>query len=105
MKSESLPEFAAATSQSGNLIGDPSNRLETKKMGTTTLNIMTHGKMTFSITTLFIKGLFATFSINGTQHNNTIIMLRVLIMSRHERYQLTGTCLNGNSDGNGNYHC
>jgi hypothetical protein len=74
-------------------------------MDTVTLNIMTLSKMTFSITTLFIKGLFATFRINGTQLNNTIIMLRVFIMSRHERYRLTGTCLNGNSDGNVNYHC
>jgi hypothetical protein len=30
-------------------------------------------------------------------------MLSVVI--RHERHRLTGTCLNGNSDGNGNYRC
>jgi hypothetical protein len=28
----------------------------------------------------------------------------LFISTRHEHYRLAGTCLNGNSDGNGNYH-
>ncbi len=34
-----------------------------------------------SITAISIKGLFATFSINETQHNTTAIMLNVVMLS------------------------
>ncbi len=34
-------------------------------------------------TTLSVKGLFVTFSINDTQYNNTAIMLSVVAPIRH----------------------
>ncbi len=42
-------------------------------MGTATLSIVE-----FIIMTLRIKIVFATFSMNDTQHNNTVIMLSIL---------------------------
>jgi hypothetical protein len=44
---------------------------EVKKInGATTLSITT----LFSIMTLSIKGLYVTLSINGTQHNNALLL-------------------------------
>jgi uncharacterized membrane protein YjgN (DUF898 family) len=40
-----------------------------------------HGATTLAITTLSIMGLFATLSLNDTQHNNTAIMLSVVMLS------------------------
>jgi hypothetical protein len=37
--------------------------------------------MTFILMTLSIKGLFTTHSINETEHNNTVIMLSVVLLS------------------------
>ncbi len=36
---------------------------------------------------------------------NNLLKINCINGTRHERYQLTGTCLNGNSDGDCNNHC
>ncbi len=46
-----------------------------------TLSIMTLSIMTFSTMALSIKGVFVTLSINGTQHNNTVTLLGVFMLS------------------------
>jgi hypothetical protein len=49
--------------------------------GATTLNIMTLGTTTFSITIHSKMGLFATLSIYDSQDNNTAIMPSVVILN------------------------
>jgi hypothetical protein len=48
---------------------------------TTTHSITKHSLTIIRITSLSIKGLFATFSINDTQHINTVIKLRLIMLS------------------------
>jgi hypothetical protein len=48
------------------------NSTGTMTLGITTFSIMTLRIMTLSITTFSIMNLFATLSINDTQHNNTL---------------------------------
>jgi hypothetical protein len=49
----------------------------------TTLGLMTLSIMTFGIMSYGMKGFFATFSLNDTQHNKTlsVIMLSVTFYS------------------------
>ena len=42
-------------------------------------NGVKYGATTLSITTLSIKGLLTTLSINDTQHNNTVIRMGVCV--------------------------
>jgi hypothetical protein len=48
------------------------HRRRRKSTMTSTLGTTTLGVMTFVITAVSIKALFATFSINDTQHYNTL---------------------------------
>ncbi len=61
-----------------------------------TLSIMTLSIMTLSIMTLSIKSLFITIGINNTLHNNTTILLVVVMLSV---VAPTFTETNGMSDG------
>ncbi len=67
-----------------------------------------------SLQTLWFTGLFKTTFNLAMSWNfyKTLVQIRVhkmpateIFTPRHERYWLTGTCLNGNSDSNGNYRC
>jgi hypothetical protein len=69
----------------------------------TTVVSYTHELEEFCKFNTFTEVIWTNFSSEDETCN--MHYKHLVIANRHERYPLTGTCLNGNSDGNGNYHC